>query len=253
MNGYGNRQIRRAFQQQKRSRDQDEEETEEERKALAVLPFAGNVSSKIGRLLKKYNISTVFRQPAKTRTLLGTVKDDLGLKKAGVYKIPSSCGKSYIGQTVRTVEDQCKEHQRHTRLCQPSQSALAEHCINTGHSANYEETEILASTNTYWDSVFKEAIEIRVTNDLINRDTGFQLSKAWKPILSTIMEQRYARTRDPSATATGDELRPPLPAAAAASPTTRRAAGRRRRETSLDPAGISTTDREQTDHSISTT
>ena len=54
-------------------------------------------------LLSKYDIKAVFHPPAKISQLLRPVKDDLGLRMPGIYKIPCECGKVYIGQTGCTV------------------------------------------------------------------------------------------------------------------------------------------------------
>ena len=67
--------------------------------------YAETVSSKIGRLLSKYDIKTVFRPPAKISQLLSPVKDDLGLRTPGINKIPCECGKVYIEQTGCTVQE----------------------------------------------------------------------------------------------------------------------------------------------------
>jgi hypothetical protein len=51
--------------------------------------------------------------------MLRPVKDDLGLKVLGVYRIPCECGDVYVGQTGRSMEARCKEHMRQIRLEQP--------------------------------------------------------------------------------------------------------------------------------------
>jgi hypothetical protein len=56
-----------------------------------------------------YSISK--RKPAQ---MLRSSKDELELKVPSVYRMPCECGKVYVGQSGRTVETRCKEHQRHT-------------------------------------------------------------------------------------------------------------------------------------------
>jgi predicted GIY-YIG superfamily endonuclease len=111
--------------------------------ATAVLPYQQAVSNKISRLLTKYNTETVHVPIKKNRQFLGTVKDDLGLKIPGVYRIPCECGKVYIGQTGRSIEARCKEHMRHIRLDQTEKSAVAEHSINAGQ-------QIISSASECW-------------------------------------------------------------------------------------------------------
>jgi hypothetical protein len=58
------------------------------------------------------------------------VKDYLGPKTPGLYRIPRECGRVYIGRMGRSVDIRLKEHQRHTRLEHPDKSAVGEYSIN---------------------------------------------------------------------------------------------------------------------------
>jgi hypothetical protein len=112
------------------------------------------------------------------------VKDDPGLKIPGVYGIPCECGKTYIGQTNRTIETRHKEHMRHLRLGQPDKSAVA-HDLETGHRVEFNYTCRLAGTKGYIDRIIKEASEIKLHPD-INGDGGYILSRDWQPVLRQI-------------------------------------------------------------------
>jgi hypothetical protein len=114
----------------------------------------------------------------KNRQLLRTAKDDLGLKISSVYRIPCECGKVYIGQTVRSIEARCEEHMRHIQLDKPEKSAVAEHSINTRHKTDFN-VSVLDRALGYMDRLVKEAIQIRLNQNNINRDDGFTLSQAW--------------------------------------------------------------------------
>ena len=71
---------------------------------FATLPYIKGVSEKIGRVLKKCNIKTAFKPIRKIRNLLPTVKDNTPmLEKEGVHEIPCTCGKTYTGQTRRSL------------------------------------------------------------------------------------------------------------------------------------------------------
>jgi predicted GIY-YIG superfamily endonuclease len=50
-----------------------------------------------------------------------------------IYKIPCECGKSYIGETGRTLETRLKEHKRNVSNGDPNISKLTEHVSNTDH------------------------------------------------------------------------------------------------------------------------
>jgi len=160
-------------------------------KARAFLPFYGSTSSRIGRILKKQGIRSIFKPSKKIRQFLRPVKDDLGLRVPGIYKIPSLyCPLGYIGQTRRTVEERLHEHERCIRLEYPDKSAVAQHCIETGHRIDFSATSILAKSSGYWDQVIGEALAIRLDTNLLNRDTGHQLSTAWRPAIALLAAQK---------------------------------------------------------------
>jgi hypothetical protein len=158
--------------------------------ANACLPYVSTISGKISRILGKYNIRTIHKPPQKLRNKLVRVKDDLGLKTPGVYRIPCECGEAYIGETARTIETRMKEHRRNIRLCQPEKSAVAEHSINLDHKIKFDNAKLLGRSNGYWDRITKEAIEIRMEVRNFNRDTGYALSAAWNPALRKIKTER---------------------------------------------------------------
>jgi hypothetical protein len=68
---------------------------EEKPTGVAVLPYQQVITNKISRLLAKYNTRT-FHVPRKNIYMLRPVKDDLGLKVPGVYRIPCECGEVYV-------------------------------------------------------------------------------------------------------------------------------------------------------------
>jgi predicted GIY-YIG superfamily endonuclease len=98
--------------------------------------------------------------------LLRPVKDKLGLRTAGIYRISCECGKVYVGQTGRTIEARLKEHRRHVRLNQPERSAVAEHSLTTYHLIDFDGASKLTR---YMDRLVRKAIEIRLHPDNFNR------------------------------------------------------------------------------------
>jgi len=56
----------------------------------------------------RHNIKTVSLLPREVAICLCPVKDDLGLKAAGIYSIPCKYGKVYIGQTGCSIETRIK-------------------------------------------------------------------------------------------------------------------------------------------------
>jgi hypothetical protein len=109
-----------------------------------------------------------------------------GLRTAGIYRISCEYGTVYVGQTGRTIEARLKEHRRHVLLNQPERSAVAEHSLTTYHRIDFHDASKLKTATRYMDRLVREAIEIRLYPDNFNRDDGFNLSYAWRPIIKML-------------------------------------------------------------------
>ena len=105
--------------------------------------------------------------------LLGTTGD------AGVYKIPCSCEKEYIGETKRALGIRLKAA---TRRGEVKKSAIAR---AEQHHPPWEEISILQQA--YRDDVLKikEALCIATAEHQksLNRDQRTAISNCWKPLL----------------------------------------------------------------------
>jgi hypothetical protein len=91
VNGYSDRQIHRAL----KSRPllpQPENKTH----SVAFLPFVGTVFNRISRVLARHNIKSVGLPHMKLSSLLRPVKDRIGVRTPGVYRISCECGRVYI-------------------------------------------------------------------------------------------------------------------------------------------------------------
>jgi hypothetical protein len=98
-NSYNDRNIHRALNRRPRLPQPDNEPH-----SVAFLPFVGIVFNRISRVLARHNIKSVGLPQMKLSSLLRPVKDHLGLKTPGVYRIPCQCGRIYIWQTGRSVD-----------------------------------------------------------------------------------------------------------------------------------------------------
>jgi hypothetical protein len=111
----------------------------------------------------------IYRRPDGSLGLL-LVKNHLGLRTSGVYRIPCECGRVYIGQAGRSVDIRLKEHQRPIRLEHPDKSAVAEHSIDQGHCIQFHNASVLTMKTRYMDRVVREDIEIELHPYNINRE-----------------------------------------------------------------------------------
>ena len=88
-------------------------------------------------------VRTVFKSDTTLRSHLVRPKDALEPTKQDgvVYKIPCECGKVYIGETGRAMQDRIKEHNRDIRLARTQTSAVSEHANETGHLPIWKEVK----------------------------------------------------------------------------------------------------------------
>jgi hypothetical protein len=143
-NGYSDRQIHRAPNRRPLLPQLDNKPY-----SVAFLLFVGTVFNRISRVLARHNIKSVGLPHMKLSSLPRPVKDHLGLRTPGVYRIPCECGRVYTGQTGRSVDIRLKEHQPHIRLDHPDKSAVAEHNIDHGHRIQFHNASIFATKTTY--------------------------------------------------------------------------------------------------------
>ena len=85
-------------------------DTQPDEKILSILSYVKGTTDRIGRILNKHNIRTIFKPPKKIGQILRNRKDQRSLSSAGVYKIPCTCGQVYIGETGRMINLRIKGH-----------------------------------------------------------------------------------------------------------------------------------------------
>ena len=185
---------------------QDGEEENGEKPPLVMIPYVAGVSEDIRRTCRKFNIKVIFKSGRTLRSMLTKVKDALPPEKQSrvVYRIPCSCGKVYIGETIRRLETRTKEHQDACRKGMTEKSAIAEHAWENHHPINWEETSVVDRARRHGELMLKEALHIQMTpaGDRFNRDGGVELPGCWIATLKTL--GGGAGSRRPPTSGTGD-------------------------------------------------
>jgi transposase len=108
---YSDRQIHRVL-----NRRPNVSQPNDNLDSVVFLPYVGPIYNRISRVLFRHKVKSVGLSPKKVSSFLRPVKENLGLRTPGVYRIPCECGKVFIRQTGRSVDAILKEHRRHIRL-----------------------------------------------------------------------------------------------------------------------------------------
>ena len=138
------------------------------------------LSEDIRRVCRQFGIRTVFKSAPTLREKLTRVKDKLPMGKLSnvVYQVPCTCGKIYIGETVRRLDTRLKEHKDACICGQLDKSATAEHAWSEDHPILWESAN---RANRRDILRLKEALHIRLTNkdERFNRDVGMVVPDCW--------------------------------------------------------------------------
>ena len=168
----------------KTTRPTANKEPTQEFKSTAVLPYIKGVSEVLRHCLQQQGVCTVFKPDKTLRSHLVRPKDALEpTKRDGVvYKIPCECGKVYIGETGRAMQDRIKEHDRDIWLARTQTSAVSEHTNETGIFLFGKKLSLLIVTLTgahVWSK--RLSMDMRLHPNSISRDSGIEIPEAWIP------------------------------------------------------------------------
>ena len=147
-----------------------------------VIPYVQGLGDSIKQICARYGIKTYFKGNRTLKQLLVQPKEkDPKEKESGViyhYQCQvTDCRDEYIGETSRTLWEQCKEHMREP-------SPIQVHSQRSGHHTTMHNFNILGREGQDLTRLIKEVIFIMVNNPTLNRNIGkFQLSHIWDRVL----------------------------------------------------------------------
>lgn len=144
-----------------------------------VVPYIHKLSHNYKKVAGRHGVPMVFSAPEKIGKLCQRIcvskKRDCEkkherplVKKCStgvVYSIPLSCGKVYIGQTERCVNDRLREHAQKLIKRDDKYAHLVAHCIMCGCDAGFSETKILGRSKRKTAREVLEAFHIEKHKD----------------------------------------------------------------------------------------
>ena len=78
---------------------------------MVTFPYIKGTINSISKILKKRGITVAFAPPKYIRRFVDFAKYLMNQRQLkGVYEVPFSCGKVYIGETGRSMKTHLKEH-----------------------------------------------------------------------------------------------------------------------------------------------
>ena len=154
-----------------------------------TISYHGDLSEKLKRIYKDYNISTHFKPTNTIRQVLVHPKDKQpkGHQSGIVYDVQCAdnynCTDCYIGETSQPLRKRLQQH-----TLGSSVSAVFDHLKASGHKADLEEVKIMDRETRWFERGVKEAIWVRAENPSLNRHGGvrIKLSHAWDRTIRTL-------------------------------------------------------------------
>ena len=128
MNGYDTKQIRKIISKIKRNKNKinninKNDQSKEEGKRI-FLPYIKGTTHRLPKTLDKRGFKVFFTPPNSIGKIVDSLKGPIEPTYfKGVYSIPCSCSKPYIGETKRSIVTRLKEHGANLRHDRHKRSA----------------------------------------------------------------------------------------------------------------------------------
>ena len=92
------------------------------------------IFNQIARILKNYSYRAAYYSLATLSNISSPEDPSTDLCSPGVYGLfCGQCPAFYLGRTGRSLKERLREHKRAYKKNRPSESAFAEHLLDSGH------------------------------------------------------------------------------------------------------------------------
>jgi len=153
-----------------------------------ILPYIGKPTLLIKNILKEYVDGPYVLAPYITNGNFFTKHKfkHKNMNKSGlIYELQChSCDAVYIGQTKNCLRDRVSQHKNSLKR-KLNNTALSNHCLDTGHNFNFDTPKILQYEHNYFRRLFHEMIHIKKNKNSINFRSDIQnLSSIYTNLLN---------------------------------------------------------------------
>uniref|UniRef100_A0A224Z125 Tick transposon n=1 Tax=Rhipicephalus zambeziensis TaxID=60191 RepID=A0A224Z125_9ACAR len=158
---------------------------------VAVIPYIHQVSHNLKKIAGRSNTRVLFSAPLKLGNLCKKTNPDkkisvvcpkkhtkpfIPCRTCVIYRIPLSCGRVYIGQTGRCINDRLREHSNKVGKSPPD-GFLALHCLKCTCQPNFDKTVIVGKSSSEITRIVIEAEQIDYFGESCVSKTSLSLSK----------------------------------------------------------------------------
>ncbi|XP_072048801.1 uncharacterized protein [Amphiura filiformis] len=145
---------------------------EEKRRHNVTIPYVSELSEKIRRIFRGYQIPVSFKPTNTLRQKLVHPKDKVPKDKQNnlVYAIPctdNGCKDLYIGETKQPLAKRMYQHRRASSGC--GDSAVYSHLNSTNHTFDNKDVVILDRESRWFERGVKEAVYVKREEPSLNR------------------------------------------------------------------------------------
>lgn len=175
--------VAESFLQKLKRNTQDslQDSDQNRSKKITVIPYLHRIAHNLKRIGKRANVEVVFSAPNKLSAMCSRVNKTaravqscstqhvnrfVDCVEGVVYSVPLSCGKKYIGQTGRCLNERLKEH--HYNVTKAISGHLGLHCRDCSVrvcSPIFSETTVIAKNKHKNTREIIEAAEIARLKD----------------------------------------------------------------------------------------